>query len=64
MKEKLDQIGGSVSMAFELLKRLEMPVTPTNVDIMNRVFEGLRAVFTEVQSIKKEVEGDAADSPE
>lgn len=64
MKEKLDRIGGSVNMAFELLKRLEMPVTPTNVDIMNRVFEGLRAVFTEVQSIKKEVEGDAADSPE
>lgn len=64
MKEKLDKMGETINMSFELLKHLEMPVTPTNVDIMNRVFEGLRAVFTEVQSIKKEVEGDAADSPE
>lgn len=64
MKEKLDKMGETINMSFELLKRLEMPVTPTNVEIMNRVFEGLRAVFAEVQSIKKEGESHAADSPE
>lgn len=64
MEEKIDQIGEDVNVSFELLKHLEMPITPPNVDIMNRVYDRLKSAYAGLQAIKKEVENHAADSPE